>query len=162
MSWADINSIINYETCSNSFIPNWYDINTKKIIADTNEKKAALYLNYIHRFVDKKKNDLAVNDDYDKIWNNYKNKRWMNVSNKKWRDELNYLNGIITKNEIIRSVNSFDGNSANFEDNISHEFLQKGLNELLSSLFLIYNDMFIVISDSIIKFEDNYISTERQ
>ena len=108
-SWSDINKIINYETISNKNIPNWYDPVSNELIADTAEKKAVLYLEHLHRFDDCKKDDV-VNEDYDKLWNNYKDNIINSIHNEKWKNELEILNGIITKKEIRRSINSFDAN----------------------------------------------------
>ena len=127
MTWSDINKIINYETCSTKNIPNWIDPDTKKVIADSAEVKASLYLDYIHRFDDIKDDNNINNDDYNKIWNDYKLTRDNSNSSIKKQNELDILNGIITKNEIKRSVNSFEADSAVFEDNVSHKYLQKVL-----------------------------------
>ena len=148
-SWNEINNIIQYDSASNTSIPNWYNKETKESEGVTSKEKAETYLDYIHRFDDSKQqsfdnNDLNDNKDYyEELIEDYKKKRWQNISNQKLKEEQQILNGIITRKAIERSILSFNKDSAIGDDGISHKYLQKGIGVLLNPIYIVYNMMFL-------------------
>ena len=142
-SWNEMKNIIKYDSKTNKSIPTWVD-DSGNYIAKSSQEKCDVWMDYKHRFDERKSDIIESNAEYENILDTYKKNRWKNITNKKLKDELFILNNIISKKDIKRAIMSFRANAAVFDDGCSHKYLQNGIDLLLEPIYIIYNIMFIL------------------